>query len=99
MPLAPLLRRDTREVAAVRTVAMKARFRVEGLAAPGAVARLEAALLALPGVVRVRVDPVPPAASPASNGTITVVYTPGAIRPEQIHGGIRAAGFPGVTAL
>lgn len=83
----------------MRTIALKARFRVDGLAAPGAVARLEAALLALPGVVRVRVDSIPPAASPASAGTITVVFRPGAVRPAALQGAIRAAGFPGVTAL
>lgn len=83
----------------MRTVAMKARFRVDGLAAPGAAARLEAALLAISGVIRVRFDPIPPAATPTSAGTITVSFKPGAVVPEALLAAIKAAGFTGVTSL
>lgn len=83
----------------MRTVAIKARFRVDGLAAPGATARLEAALTAVQGVLRVRFDPIPPAAAPSSAGTLTVLYQPGTVGPETLHAAIRAAGFTGITTL
>lgn len=71
----------------------KVRFRVEGMGAAGARERVEATLQGLPGVVRVRSDPVPPAAAPASTGTVTVVYQPGALGSGAIADALVNGGF------
>lgn len=79
--------------------ALKVRLRVPGAGQPPARTRAEDALRRLDGVVRVRFEPVPPAALPGTAVLVTVVYRPERIRPPAMVQALEAAGFAGTVLL